>query len=77
MIVSNTLLITACLKLILNFHRGMNIDFLVLGFLRGVRGEFLDDVSEVSVDLIFTGHESERKKASEIGTHSSPRNVVG
>jgi hypothetical protein len=31
--------------------------FLDLGFLRGVRGGFTDDVSETAVVPIFTGHE--------------------
>jgi hypothetical protein len=35
------------------------MDFLVLGFLHGVRGEFPYDVSGTAVGHIFTGHESE------------------
>jgi hypothetical protein len=31
--------------------------FLVLGFLHGVRGEFTDDIPEIAVSPIFTGHE--------------------
>ena len=37
----------------------MNIFFLVLGFLHGVRGEFTNDVSATAVGPIFTGNESE------------------
>ena len=47
----------------------MNIDFLVLGILHGVRGEFVDDVSEAAVSPIFTGHESECKWASHSVAH--------
>jgi hypothetical protein len=31
--------------------------FLALGFVHGVRGEFTDDVSEIAVGPVFTGHE--------------------
>ena len=31
--------------------------FFALGILYGVRGEFIGDVSETAMDLIFTGHE--------------------
>jgi hypothetical protein len=36
----------------------MNIAFLVLGFVHGVRGKLTDDVLETAVDPIFTGHQS-------------------
>jgi hypothetical protein len=39
----------------------MNIVFLVLEMLHGVRGEFTDNVSEIAVGPIFTGHELEHK----------------
>jgi hypothetical protein len=56
--------------------------FLVLGFLRGVRGKFTDKVSETAVGPFFTGHEKECEFAvllmtSEDGTHSGFRNLVG
>jgi hypothetical protein len=46
---------------VLDFQFGINIVFLVLGFLHGVRGEFTDDVSENAVSPIFTGQELEGK----------------
>jgi hypothetical protein len=40
---------------VLNFHRGMNINFW-LGILHGVPDKFSNDVLGAAVVLIFTGH---------------------
>ena len=45
----------------------MNIVFMVLGLLQGVRGEFTDDVSDTALGPIFTGQELESKWATELG----------
>jgi hypothetical protein len=66
--------------LILSFHREIK-SFLVFGFLRDVRDEFTDDVSEHPVGPIFTGQPTHLvilvHLTSDYGTQREFRNVVG
>jgi hypothetical protein len=56
----------------LDFHCGMNVVFLVLGFLHGVRGEFTEDVSKTAVSPILTGHELNVSETSSVNSPRTP-----
>jgi hypothetical protein len=43
---------------------GVFIGFFVLEFLHGVRDEFTDDVSDIAVGSIFTGHKEDSLSCS-------------